>query len=112
MKDLFSQFKENVNEGKSISTLFRFGINGVISTARQPLTFLGVNLFDSNIGGCININNAKVDVNGTMDFINNSGTPLGGAVRIVGFALVSYVNALILKKYILLYRFNCFQVPI
>ena len=94
MKCLLSQFKKNINEGDSRSNLFRFGTNGVITTVRLPLTFLGVNQFDSNVGGCININNAKVDMNGTMNFINNTGTPLGGAIRIVGLALVSsYMNA-------------------
>ena len=69
--------------------MFRFGSNGVITTIRSPLTFLGDNQFDSNVGGCININNAKVDMNGTLNFTNNTGTPLGGAIRIVGLALVS-----------------------
>ena len=85
----FSQFIENVNEGDSESNLFRFRRNGVITTIRWPLTFLGDTQFDSNIGGCINVNNAKVDVNGTVSFTNNNGTYLGGAVRIVGFSLVS-----------------------
>ena len=84
-----SQFKENINEGNLSSSLFRFGANGVISTIRSPLTFLGVNQFNSNVGGCININNAKVDMNGTMNFTNNTRTPLGGAIRIVGLSLVS-----------------------
>ena len=86
-----SQFKGNVNEGNSQSPLFRFGTNGAITTIRSPLTFLGENQFDSNIGGCININSAKVDMNGTMNFTNNTGTPLGGAIRIVGFSLVSAI---------------------
>ena len=85
----YSQFKENVNEGNFRSSLFRFGLNGVITTIRSPLTFLGVNQFDSNIGGCINVNNAKVDINSTMNFTCNKGTSLGGAMRIVGFSLVS-----------------------
>ena len=89
LKHPLSTFKENINQGDLRSSLFRFGSNGAITTVRAPLTFLGVNQFDSNIGGCININNAKVDMNGTMNFTNNTGTPLGGAIRIVGFSLVS-----------------------
>ena len=84
-----SYFKENIIDGNSMSSLFRFGLSGVITTARSPLTFLGVNQFDSNIDGCININNAKVDINGTMNFTNNTGSSLGGAMRIVGLSLVS-----------------------
>ena len=86
---MVSQFKENINEGDSRSILFRFGINGVITTLRLSLTFLGVNQFNSNVGGCINVNNAKVDMNGTMNFTNNTGALLGGAIRIVGLVLVS-----------------------
>ena len=71
------------------SSLFRFGSNGVVSTIRTPLTFLGINRFDSNIGGCININNARIDVSGVINFANNRGTPLGSAVRIVGLSAVS-----------------------
>lgn len=85
----YSQFEENIIEDKSDSILFRFGVNGVISTIRLPLTFRGVNQFKLNIGGCINIINAKVDINGTVLFTNNSGAYLGGAVRIVGFSFVS-----------------------
>jgi len=50
---------------------------------------VGVTQFDSNIGGCINVNNAKVDIHGTMNFTHNTGTPLGGAMKVVGFSLVS-----------------------
>ena len=75
------------------SSLFRFGVNGAISTVRSPLTFWGDNQFDSNVGGCININNAKLDINGTMNFTYNRGTPLGGAIRTVGFSLVSSYHA-------------------
>ena len=87
---LHSNFTENINEGDSESNLFRFRRNGVITAIRWPLTFLGDTLFDSNVGGCININNAKVNMNGTVNFINNTGTIfLGGAIRVVGFTLVS-----------------------
>ena len=86
---MFSQFKGNINEGVSSSSSFRFGTNGIITTLRLPLTFLGVNQFDSNIGGCINVINTKVDLNATMNFTNNSGTPFGGALRTVGLSLVS-----------------------
>ena len=82
---LRSNFTENINEGDSESNFFRFRRNGVITAIRWPLTFLGDTLFDSNVGGCININNAKVNMNGTVNFINNTGTILGGAVRVVGF---------------------------
>ena len=74
------------------SSLFRFGVNGAISTVRSPLSFLGDNQFDSNVGGCININNAKLDINGTMNFTYNRGTPLGGAIRTVGLSLVSVMQ--------------------
>ena len=96
---MFSQFKGNINEGVSSSSSFRFGINGIITTLRLPLTFLGVNHFDSNIGGCINIINTKVDLNATMNFTNNTGTPFGGALRTVGFSLVSL--------YIIMYMLVC-----
>ena len=92
---MLSQFKENINDGNPRSNLFLFGISGVITTVRLPLTFLGVNQFDSNVGGCININNAKVNMNGTMNFTNNKGALLGGAIRMVGLVLVSiYMNTL------------------
>ena len=73
------------------SSLFRFGVNGAVSTVRTPLTFLGDNHFDSNVGGCITINNAKLDINATMNFTYNRGTPLGGAIRTVGLSLVSVI---------------------
>lgn len=92
--------------------MFRFGTNGAITTIRLPLTFLGVNQFDSNIGGCININNAKVNVNGTVNFTNNRGASLGGAIRIVGFTLVSFTAVILASSYIFLYRFSCFQLLI
>ena len=84
-----SYFKDNIIEDKLDSVLFRFGINGVISTIRLPLTFRGVNQFKSNIGGCINIIDTKVDINGTVLFTNNSGAYLGGAMKIVGVSFVS-----------------------
>lgn len=97
-----SQFKENINEGDLSSSLFRFGTNGVIITVRIPLIFRGVNQFNSNVGGCININNAKVDINGTMNFTDNTGTPLGGAIRMVGLSLVSsWLHSYIVRSYII-----------
>jgi len=92
VKDLLnSQFKENFVEGDVRSSSFWFSSNGVISTIRSPLTFLGVNQFDSNIGGCINVNNAEVDINGTMNFTHNVGAPLEGAMTIVGLSMVSFM---------------------
>ena len=56
----------------------------------MPLTFLGTNVFKSNVGGCINADNVKVDVYGKLEFIGNTGTVFGSAMRIVGLSLVSY----------------------
>ena len=86
---LFSNFDGNVNAGDFRASSYRFGLNGVVSTVHLPLSFLGTNVFRSNVGGCINTDSVKIDVCGQLTFINNTGEVFGGAMRIVGLSLVS-----------------------
>ena len=46
-------------------------------------------MFTSNIGGCLNVDNAQVDIRGKLNFTNNNGTLIGTAMRVAGLSLVS-----------------------
>ena len=46
-------------------------------------------MFTSNVGGCVNVDSAQVDISGTLNFTNNNGTLFGSAMKIGGLSLVS-----------------------
>ena len=62
---------------------------GVVSSLRFPVKFSGTNLFHSNHGGGLNINHARITINGRMEFLDNHGAALGGAIRFGELVLVS-----------------------
>jgi len=64
-------------------------MNAAITTVNFPLSFLGTNVFTSNIGGCVNVDSIKVDIRGKLNFTNNSRAFFGSAMRISGLSLVS-----------------------
>jgi len=67
----------------------RFGILGAILGLRFPLSFSGRNIFQSNVGGGLNMNHARVTVQGEMKFSDQSGAKFGGAIRLGELTLVS-----------------------
>ena len=67
----------------------RFGILGTILGLRFPVSFSGRNIFQSNIGGGLNMNHARVTVQGEMELSDHSGATLGGAMRLGELTLVS-----------------------
>ena len=62
---------------------------GTVVGNRFPVIFSGSNIFQSNNGGGININHARVTINGKMLFRDNFGAAIGGATRIGENTLVS-----------------------
>ena len=60
------------------------------------MSFDGTNVFQSNLGGGVNVNHARVSVQGHMKFFDNHEARYGGAVRLGEITLVSYLNALIM----------------
>ena len=84
-----STFEYNVNAQDFRSSSFRFGINAAISTLHFPLNFTGTNVFTSNSGGCINTDNAQIDIRGDLIFNRNNGSVSGSALRVTGLAVVS-----------------------
>ena len=70
------------------------GFSGAVVGIRFPVRFNGVNVFQSNFGGGINMNHARVTVQGHMKFCNHSQSGFGGAVRLGELTLVrvSYIT--------------------
>ncbi|XP_065897681.1 uncharacterized protein [Dysidea avara] len=59
-----------------------FAVTGTVVGIRFPVVFSGTNIFRSNTGGGINMNHARITINGTMLFQENYGATIGGAMRI------------------------------
>lgn len=53
------------------------------------MNFTGRNVFQSNFGSGINVNHARVSVQGLMEFYDHRGAEFGGAVRLGELTLVS-----------------------
>ena len=69
-----------------------FAVTGTVVGIRFPVVFSGTNIFRSNNGGGINMNHARITINGTMLFQENYGATIGGAMRIGEVTLVSNNN--------------------
>ena len=67
--------------------LARFETSGAIVGFNFPMVFSGTNIFQSNIGGCIN--HYTITVSGEMKFLDNFGAGFGGAIRFGEVSLVS-----------------------
>ena len=57
---------------------------------RFPVSFIGTNVFQSNRGGGVNMNHARVSVQGHMKLYNNQEARYGGAIRLGEITLVSF----------------------
>ena len=80
----YSTFKNNDNLRNLLPAEFErhFGISGTVVGTRFPVSFNGENVFQSNLGGGINMNHARVNVRGHMKFYNHQRSGFGGAVRL------------------------------
>ena len=65
-----------------------FGTSGTVIGIRFPVSFNGTNVFESNLGGGININHARVSVQGCLKLYNNHEARYGGAARLGELTLV------------------------
>lgn len=59
-----------------------FGTSGTVVGIRYPITFNGTNLFQSNLGGSVNVNHARVTIQGHVNLYNNHEARFGGAIRL------------------------------
>jgi len=75
----------------SLTVLYRSGIFGVILVIRYSVNFSGKNIFLSNFGSGININHARVNVQGLLEFYDHHGADFGGAVRLGELTLVGLI---------------------
>jgi len=66
-----------------------FAVTGTVVGVRFPLVFSGTTIIRSNNGGGININHARITIDGKMLFQDNYGASIGGALRIGEVSLVS-----------------------
>ena len=85
-----STFTNNDNVKSLLPAEFErhFGISGVVVGVRFPVSFNGINVFKSNLGGGININHARVTIQEHMKFFNHQRSGFGGAVRLGELTLV------------------------
>ena len=60
------------------------------------MSFNGINMFKSNLGGGININHARVTIQEHMKFFNHQRGGFGGAVRLGELTLVKRLIFIIL----------------
>lgn len=67
---------------KLLLSEFHYGSSGAVVGIRFPVSFKGTNEFYANRGGAVNINHAKVNVQGFMKFYNNYQSRFGGAIRL------------------------------
>ena len=65
-----------------------FGTSGTVVGIRFPMSFNGTNVFQSNLGGGVNVNHARVSVHGQMQLYDNHDGRFGGAVRLGELTLV------------------------
>jgi len=66
-----------------------FSTSGTVIGIRFPVVFSGSNIFQSNNGGGINMNHARVTIKGEMLFQDNFGAAIGGAMKLGEVTLVS-----------------------
>ena len=88
---IYSIFKNNDNlRSRILPSEFvnLFGTSGTVVGVRFPINFTGVNVLQSNLGGGVNINHGRVNVQGHMKFYNNHEARFGGAVRLGELTLV------------------------
>jgi len=64
------------------------GTSGTVIGIRFPVSFTGKNVFQSNLGGGVNIDHARVNLHGHMKLIDNHEARYGGAVRLGEITLV------------------------
>ena len=86
-----------IQTGSTASNRHRY--IGAISALRFPLKFTGTNVFHSNNGGGLNINHARIIINGRMEFIDNHGAALGGTIRLGELVLVSVLYCSYIKTH-------------
>jgi len=60
-----------------------------VAAVRFPLSISGRNIFESNIGGGLNMDHSRVSFEGEMVFYGHHGGAFGGALRIGELVLVS-----------------------
>ena len=65
-----------------------FGTSGTVVGIRFPLSFTGMNVLQSNLGGGVNMNHARITVQGCMKFYDNHEARYGGALRLGELTLV------------------------
>ena len=86
-----SIFKNNVNLRSRILPIEfvnLFGTSGTVVGIRFPISFTGINVLQSNLGGGVNMNHARISVQGQMKLYNNHEARFGGAVRLGELTLV------------------------
>ena len=93
-----STFTNNSNLKTQLPPEFEhhFGISGAIVGFRFPISFNGINIFQSNLGGGMNINHARIRFKGHVKFHNHQLNGFGGAIRLGELTLVSYATVYLL----------------
>ena len=91
---LCSTFTRNDNVKNLLPAEFEHHseFSGTVVGIRFPVSFNGANVFQSNLGGGINMNHARVSVQGHMKFCNHQRGGFGGAVRLGELTLVRVTN--------------------
>ena len=68
----------NLHTSYSTFTANKAQRQGAILSFRFPISLAGTNVFERNEGGGISLMQSRVDVGGTVHFIENSATNGGG----------------------------------
>ena len=55
---------------------------------RYPVSFNGTNIFQSNLGGGVNMDHTRVSIQGHMKLYDNHESIYGGAIRLGELTLV------------------------
>ena len=88
-----STFEYNKNNVTWLGNTFPTSlITGIVVGIRFLVAFCGTNIFRSNYGGGINMNHARVTIDGKMLFYDNNKGAIGGAMRLGEVALVCYIT--------------------
>ena len=88
--NICSTFKGNDNLKSIFPSQFanQFGVIGTVIGIRFPVSFDGTNVFQSNLGGGVNMDHARVSVHGHMKLYDNHEARFGGAMRLGELTLV------------------------
>ena len=70
----------------------RTGVSSTIFAIRYSLNFYGTNILRSNFGGGINVNRARLNVQGSIELYDHHGGDFGGAIRLGELTLVSSLD--------------------